>query len=77
MTSFGWINLAVYRAQALVIRLLDLHRADLEFRDLGDGIESGIGQHIGGALNEMEGDEDRIPLHPLAEVGFNLNFSSS
>jgi hypothetical protein len=35
-------------------RLLDLHRADLEFRDLGNGIEGGIGQHIGCTLNKME-----------------------
>jgi hypothetical protein len=42
------------RLRVLKIRLLDLHRADLKFRDLRDGIEGGIGQHIGRALNKME-----------------------
>jgi hypothetical protein len=37
-----------------MIHLLDLHRADLKFRDLGDRIEGGIGQHIGRTLNKME-----------------------
>ena len=60
-----------------MIQLLDLHRAPLKFRDLPDGIEGGIGQHIGCTLNKMEGNEDRIPFHPLAEVGFDLNFSPS
>ena len=60
-----------------MIHLLDLYRADLKFRDLGDGIESGIGQPIGRTLNKMEGDEDRIPLHPFTEVGFDLNLTPS
>jgi hypothetical protein len=40
--------------QALVVRLLDLHGADFTFRDLRDGIEGGIGQHIGCTFNKME-----------------------
>ena len=52
-----------------MIRFLDLHRADLKFRDLRDGIEGGIGQHIGRALNKMEGDEDRILLQGRGREG--------
>jgi len=42
------------RLRVLTIHLLDLHGADLKLRDLRDGIEGGIGQHIGRALNKME-----------------------
>jgi hypothetical protein len=34
--------------------LFDLHGTDLKFRDLGDGIESGIGQPVGRTLKKME-----------------------
>lgn len=60
-----------------MIHLLDLHGTNLKLRDLCDGIEGGIGQPISCTFNEMEGDEDRIPLHPVAEISLDFNLTPS
>src|SRR5262245_33412941 len=33
---------------------LDLHRADLVLRDLGAGIEGGVGQEVGGGIGQLD-----------------------
>src|SRR5688572_7659601 len=45
------------------------HRADLEFGDLGVGIEPRVGEEVGGCFPEVEGDENLASGLALRQPG--------
>src|SRR5215470_7343939 len=54
----------------LATERLDLHRADLVLRYLGDRIARGIGEEVGRRVGELhERDEDGPRPHGLGELG--------
>jgi len=56
---------------------LNAHRTVFHFGDLGDGIQGGIGQEIGGGLVVGEGNEHGVVRRGLVRTGHQFDRTSA